>query len=325
MISRRAFVATVAATGCARRGAITRIVVGGQSDLVYLPTTLAQQLGVFRAQGLEVAIEDVGAGSKALQAVIGGSADVATGFFDHAIQMAAEGRPVKAFVTLTRYPGAVLAVSPQAVNRIHRIEDLKGAMVGVTAPGSSSHFFANYLLVRHGLSPSDIRVFAMGPGPARVVAIASGRVDAGVLFEPSLSVLLKRAPQVRLLADTRTPAGVKEVFGTDEYPSAVLYGTGDWLRENRDKAHRLATAMRETLRWIQEHTAAQIAAKMPASIAAEDPSLYVQAVEHSKQLYSVDGVMRPEAAAAVRRVLAISIEKVRQANIDVAQAYTNEF
>ena len=53
-------------------------------------------------------------GAKALQALVGGSADVVSGFYDHTIQMAAEGREIVAFVTMLRFPGLVLVTSPQS-------------------------------------------------------------------------------------------------------------------------------------------------------------------------------------------------------------------
>jgi NitT/TauT family transport system substrate-binding protein len=323
--SRRALIALLGTIACGRRSSGVRIVVGGQSDLVYLPTTLAQQLGQFRACGVNATIEEVGAGSKSLQAVLGRSADVANGFYDHMIQMAADGQEIKAFVTLARYPGGVLVTSPLAAERIRGIADLKGAVVGVTAPGSSSHFFLNYLLVRHGLLPNDVRVFGMGGGRSRVAAIESNRVDAGVLFEPGVRMLLKRAPKVKILVDTRTRDGVESVFGTSEYPSAVLYASARWLDENGETARRLARAMRQTLSWIHDHSAEDIARAMPSAMMAEDAELYVEAVRNSKQLYSMDARMRPEAAGAVHKVLSTSIEKVRNTTIDVSRTYTNTF
>jgi NitT/TauT family transport system substrate-binding protein len=311
--------------GCTRDKSTVRIVIGGQTDLGYLPTTLAQQLGEFASQGLKVELEDTGAGSKSLQALLGGSAQVATGFYDHTIQMAAEGQHVKAFVTLTRYPGAVLVASPAGAKRLHSIRDLKGATVGVTAPGSSSHFFVNHLLVRNGLVPNDVSVVAMGGGRSRVAAIENSKVDAGVLFEPGVTFLLRRAPQARILVDTRTQEGVRDIFESAEYPSAVLYAKSEWLSENREAAQRMARAMLQTLRWIQDHKPAEIAERMPAAFRQEEPAAYTEALERSHAMYSRDGVMRREAAEAVKRVLSLSIEKVRRADVDVSTTYTNEF
>ena len=94
--------------------------VGGQAQLVYLPVTLAAQLGYYHDEGLEVELHDFPGGSKALEALLGGSADVVAGFFDHTVQMAAEGKHVRSFVAMLRYPGLALIVSPAASRRSHR-------------------------------------------------------------------------------------------------------------------------------------------------------------------------------------------------------------
>ena len=108
----------IASCGCARPTAAgaphVRIAVGGQNQMVYLPTTLAQELGFYRDEGLDVELQDFAGGAKALQALVGGSADVVSGFYDHTIQMAAEGREFVAFVTMLRFPGLVLVTSPQS-------------------------------------------------------------------------------------------------------------------------------------------------------------------------------------------------------------------
>ena len=323
-ITRRAMLTTALFAGCTRKSAQVRIVVGGQTEMVYLPTTLAQQLGYFEESGVEVSIEDVGAGAKSLQAILGGSADVASGFYDHTVHMAAEGKVVKSFVTLTRYPGAVLLTSPQNSSTITSVSDLKGRTVGVTSPGSSSHFFLNYLLLRNGIPLKDVAVIGMGGGRSRVIAVQHNRVDAAVVFEPTVSVLERSAPGIRLLVDTRSPEGVKATFETESYPSAVLYATGSWLEANQDVARRLARALQATLRWIQERPAAEIAKSMPAQFQQEDSKAYLIAVERSKQLYSPDGVMQHDGANAVRLVLGSSMEKVRKSDFDLRQTYTND-
>src|SRR2546425_4848531 len=114
-----------------------RIAIGGQNQLVYLPTTLARELGLYREEGLDVELQDHAGGAKALQALVGGSADVVSGFYDHTIQMAADQRELVAFVTMLRFPGLILVTSPHRPE-ITRVEDLKGRIAGVTTAGSSS-------------------------------------------------------------------------------------------------------------------------------------------------------------------------------------------
>src|SRR5262245_8940782 len=131
-----------AACGAERgRGSHVRLAVGGQTQMVYLATTLAQEMGFYRDEGLDVELQDFEGGAKSLQALVGGSADVVSGFYDHTIQMAAEGREIVAFVTMLRYPGLVLVSPPKATPVVTGIEALRGGIVGVTSPGSSSQMF----------------------------------------------------------------------------------------------------------------------------------------------------------------------------------------
>src|SRR3989442_3750222 len=87
-----------------------RLAVGGKPALFYLPLTVTERLGYFRDAGLEVEISDFPGGARALQALIGGSADVVTGAYDHTVQMQAKNQPIVAVVQLGDFPGYVLAV-----------------------------------------------------------------------------------------------------------------------------------------------------------------------------------------------------------------------
>ena len=299
--------------------------IGGQGSLVYLITTLAQQLGYYEEEGLNVELVDFQGGSRALEALLGGSVDVVSGFYDHTIQLAAQGRQLKAFVTMLRYPGLVLIVSPATSKNIQSIEDLKGAIVGVTSPGSSSHLFVNYLLVKHGLTPDDVSATAIGTTSSAIAAMEQGQVDVGSMIDPAVTQLLNRHPEARILADTRTGEGVREVFGTETYPAAVFYTDAAWLERNPEAARRLARAVVRALEWFHSHSSQEVADAMPAEFRGEDPDLYVAAIEQVRQMFTTDGRMEPDGPEAVKEVLSMFIEEVGQADIDVTQTYTNEF
>ena len=80
------------------------IAVGGKNLLYYLPLTVAEQLGYFKAEGLDAKIVDFAGGSRALQAVVGGSADVVSGAFEHTVNMQFKGQRMRAFVLQGRAP-----------------------------------------------------------------------------------------------------------------------------------------------------------------------------------------------------------------------------
>src|SRR6195256_616558 len=137
------------------------IAVGGAGCLCYLPTVLAEQLGEYKKAGLDIELVDFKGGSQALTAVIGGSADVVSGYYDHCVNLAARNQQLTAFVVYDRYPGLVLGVSPRHTSEISSVKDLAGKKVGVSAPGSSTDFFLKYLLARNGVDPNGVAVIGI--------------------------------------------------------------------------------------------------------------------------------------------------------------------
>jgi sulfonate transport system substrate-binding protein len=318
-------VAFLVLASCSRerpRALPVRLAVGGQAQLIYLVATLAQELGYYHDESLDVIIQDFPGGSKSLEALLGGSTDVVCGFYDHTIQMAAQGKSVRAFLSVLRYPGlATIAVSPQ----ISKIEDLKGKIVGVSSAGSSTHMFLNYLLASHGMSLDAVSIASIGMSATAVAAITHSNVDAAIMTDPALGMVREKLPALKILADTRTAAGTREVFGVDEYPSVVFYSTGAWLASHHEEAHRMARAGLRTMQWLRANSASQIRDRLPAQFRTDNQAVDIAGLEALKAMLSTDGKLNLDAAAAVRKVLGVSIENVRNANIDLAMTFTNEF
>src|ERR1700760_2712399 len=147
------------------------IAVGGGSCLCYLPAVLAKQLGEYDKAGIAVELIDFKGGSDALRAVLGGSADVVSGYFDHCVELAAKKQNLESFVVYDRYPGVVLVVSPAHNAEIKGINDLAGKKVGVSAPGSTTDFFLKYLLKKNGLDPTGTAVIGVVLGATAVAAM----------------------------------------------------------------------------------------------------------------------------------------------------------
>src|ERR1041384_498773 len=103
-----------------------RLAVGGKSSLYYLPLTITERLGYFKEAGLDVEISDFAGGAKSLQALIGGSADVVTGSFDHTIQMQAKNQSIVALVQIGRFPGVAIALRQEKAANYNGPKDLKG-------------------------------------------------------------------------------------------------------------------------------------------------------------------------------------------------------
>jgi hypothetical protein len=148
-------VACLTLTTSAHAQTKVRLAVGGKPAMFYLPLTVVERLGYFKDAGLDVEISDFPGGARALQSLIGGSADVVAGAFDHTIQMQAKGQSIVAVVELGQFPGFVLGVLTAKAGTYRNHADLKGFKIGITAPGSSTHFMARYLMAQAGLKDDD--------------------------------------------------------------------------------------------------------------------------------------------------------------------------
>ncbi|MGN6550184.1 MAG: ABC transporter substrate-binding protein [Pararhizobium sp.] len=310
--------------GMAAAQSTVKIAVGGEACHCYLPTGLAEQIGACKKAGVDVQLIDFKGGSQSLTAVLGGSADVVSGYFDHTIELAAKKQHLKAFVVYDRFPGLVLVVAPGETGKIKSVKDLKGKKVGVSAPGSSTDFFLKYELKKAGLDTNAAAVIGVGLGATAIAAMEHGQIDAAVMLDPAVTVLQTKYKDLTILSDTRTEADTEKVFGGD-YPGGALYTRPDWLKEHPKEAQALTNAIVSTLHWIHSHSPKEIMEKMPANLVGPDKEAYLAALKNTIPMYSKTGLMDPKGAKAVLEVFSVGSPDVGKANIDVTTTYTNEF
>jgi len=294
------------------------------SPISYAPVLLADSLEFYKKAGLSVTIDHFPNGTKTMEALLGRSADVGTGSQDQNVQLAAEGRDVKSFVLVTRYASRAVVLPPKSKGRIRRVEDLKGATVGVGGFGSITHLFLQYLFVKHGMPPDAVKIVSIGTGASAIAAIEHQLVDAAIVSGSDRIIIGRRLPGAVTLLDVTGSEGCREVFGVDVYPAGVVFATGAWLREHPETARRTAQAVQEALTWMVHHTPEQILDALPKRYRT-DRDLDLQILRSLIPSYSRDGLMPRDGAAAVVKAMSITSEKIRSAKVEVASTYTNAF
>jgi NitT/TauT family transport system substrate-binding protein len=226
-------------------------------------------------------------------------------------------------VQLGRFPGFVLAlVGPKAAS-YKSPADLKGMKIGVTAPGSSTHFMALHMMAQAGLKPDDASFVGVGSGGTAVAAAKHGEIDALVSVDPVIN-LLDSEKVIRIIADTRTMEGTQAVYG-GPYPAAVLYLSPAYAKNNPKTVQQLVNAFVRGLKWIASHTAEDIAKAMPPEYALGNMDLFVRSIRSSIPMYSPDGRLNRQSAETALTVLRKFDASVRNANIDVTKTYTDAF
>ena len=277
------------------------IAVGGKNLLYYLPLTVAEQKKFFEEEGLEVNIVDFAGGARALQAVVGGRADVVSGAFEHNINMQAKGQPMRAFVLQGRAPQIVLAVSNKTMPNFKSVADLKGKKIGVTAPGSSTNIMANFVLAKAGLKPSDVSIVGVGASQGAVAAIRSGQIDAISNLDPMITILA-RSNDIRIVSDTRDVAEADKVFG-GPMPAATLYAPVSFIEKNPNTVQALTNAIVRANKWIQQAGPSDIVKSVPESYLLGDRAVYIDAYVKAQKALSPDGMIPEQGAATALRAL----------------------
>jgi NitT/TauT family transport system substrate-binding protein len=299
------------------------VAVGGKNLLYYLPLTIAEQLGYFKAEGLDVTIVDFAGGSRALQAVVGGSADVVSGAFEHTVNMQFKGQRMRAFVLQGAAPQIVLGINPKTMANFKTMADLKGKKVGVTAPGSSTNVLLNFVLAKAGLKPSDVSVIGVGAGNGAVAAMRSGQIDAISNLDPVIT-LLQRSGDLKIISDTRVVAESEKVFG-GPMPAACLYAMQSFINSNPNTTQALTNAIVRADRWIQKAGAADIIKTVPESFLMGDRAVYIDAFLAAKGALSPDGMIPEKGPQTAFRALASVDDQLAAAKLDLNAVYTNDF
>jgi sulfonate transport system substrate-binding protein len=318
-------VSTACCHGSRPAGAVRTVRVAIHRDpIAFLPVRVPQTLGLYQREGLALDISEVAGGAKAIEALLGGSVDVAAGSMSDVIALADKRHDLRGFLLLYTRPMVAVAVAPSLRGTIRTIKDLKGRPVGVSAPGSASHQILNYLLAKNGLSPDEVSTVSVGMWASSVAALEHQQVDAAVLLGSAISAFEQRWPESKYLADTRTASGTRDVFGAEGFPSLSLLARDNWLRDNGDTAQRLVRAVKIGMHWVHDHDPEDVRQMIPPEsrmVAATD----LRAIRHAQEAMSSDGLMPPDAARLIATFLSVADTGIRSTPVDLSTTYTNDF
>ena len=300
------------------------IAVGGKSAFYYLPLTIAEQLGYFKDEGLEVKISDFAGGSGALRAVVGGSAEVVSGAYEHTISLQGKKQYFQAFVLQGRLPQIALGISSAKAASFKSFRDLKGMKIGVSAPGSSTHNLVKQLLASAGLDPNrDVAIVGAGIGAGAIAAMKSGQLDAISNVDPVMTKL-EMDGAIKVVADTRTVKGTQAVWGAS-LPAGCLYAPVEFVRKHPNTAQALANAIVRADKWIAKASATDVAKAVPETYLMGDRALYLFTFDKVKEAISPDGIISDAGAKATLKALAAFDPGIKAGEIRLEQTYTNEF
>jgi len=299
------------------------IAVGGKSALYYLPLVITEQLGYFKDEGLNVRISNFPGGTRSLEAVVGGSADVVAGAYEHTINMQSKKISFQAFVLAGASPQISIGIATAKAANYKGPRDLKGLKVGVSAPGSSTNMVINFFIATGGLKPTDVSIVGTGAGAPVIAALDQGKVEVLSQTDPVMTMLEKEG-KIKIIAETRTPEGTEKLFG-GPMPAASLYAPIEFVRKNPNTVQALTNATVRALLWMQDASPQQILATVPEEYLLGNKAMYLFAYNNVKTAYSKDGLFSEAGAKTTLKAIASFNPAVKPAEIKLSETYTNEF
>ncbi len=300
------------------------LALGGKHTLYYLPVLLAAQLGYFRDEGLTVELQDHPGGGPAVQAVIGGHADLAAGAYEHAILLRQRGLNFRAFALLGRAPQTVFGLATPGLADARTLHLLRGQRVGISAPESATQWFARLVLARAGLAPEEVQWVGVGTAASAGAALREGRIDALANVDPVISQL-EFGGHIRVAADARSLRGAQQLYG-GPMPGGCLYAPQGFVLRYPNTVQALANAVVRALKWLQTAGPSDIVRGVPESAMSGDRAIYLAALDKVREAFSPDGVLGEEAVQTAHRLVAQQAQA--QAAVRAAApaaTYTNEF
>jgi NitT/TauT family transport system substrate-binding protein len=289
------------------------IAVAAKSAFHMLPLIIAEQLGYFREQGLDLEIGDFAATA----------ADVRSGPYQQVINLQSRGQRFQSFVLLGRTPGLAMGISHKTLPYYRSLATLVGKKIGISATGSTSHLLASSVLIRSGLNPTDVNFAPIGSSAGALAALRSGQIDAICNAEPVITTLEQKG-EVRIVADTRSLKGTVEVFG-GPMPATCLFAASEFLEKNPNTVQALTSAVVHALKWLQTAGPSDIIKTVPEAYLLGDRALYLAAFDRVRESISPDGLMPVEGPATVLKALTTFDSSVKADRIELIRSYSNEY
>jgi NitT/TauT family transport system substrate-binding protein len=238
--------------------------------------------------------------------------------------MQAKGKILASIVAYNESAGNAFGLSKaRAAMMKNGKVDLKGAQIGVSSPGSSTHMFATLVTRNAGLNQNDVSYIAVGTAAGAVAAMRGGKVDAMSNTDPIITELVNTGDMV-LIADGRKLDDSKKYYG-GPYASGCLYASSEFIEKNPKTAQAVANAIVRVFRWLRTADVDKIISVLPPEYVAGNRALYRQSIQNNIGSWSKDGRISKEAADTVLKNVALFDQSIDAKKIDMSKTYTNVF
>lgn len=265
--------------------------VPGPHNISYLPIDLIPAIGADKAEGVQLQIIHTGGGAVAMNNMVTRNADFAVAGVPAAMSLRVNGGDVVVIAPVDDAPLFVLMVRADLKDRVKRIADLKGKVIGVNTSTKSSKTtsqqLGELLLKSDGVAINAVRIVPAGQSWIEQSSlIISGQADAVVGDEPFASRLLAEN-KVFFLAHLAQPETIRGIQGAN-FLHAALETRSDVIAKEPKKVGKMVRMVKQSLAWIASHTSEQVVDAL-AITEREERDALLRSLQKYPRAFSRDG------------------------------------
>jgi len=284
--------------------------------LCIIPYEVARSHGHFTKEGLEVELVYARGGGAAMQALVGGAVDYGATALDVALTAFSKGAPIKRFISTGKLPLFALAVAPKQAASITSIKALEGHTVGVSGLGNADHALCLFLLHEAGADAAKVQFAAMGPN--LLEALRQGQIDAGLVQEPALTLVVKAGG--RVLVNAMDAADAKKYLGGNyEFMGVAVRGVE--IPQRQAEMRALARALAAALQAVQTLSPDDLVKSLPPEMTtgADTGEMRDTLAKYRGSLYPT--TVKIDLAAAGRVAQSLKVAGLLKADADTSGLY----
>jgi len=206
----------------------------------------AQDLGYFKAAGLNVTLTPMAASPPIISAVASGAVDIGNSVVGSVVAARSRGIPVKFFAAAGLYTSTAPTARLVGLKgtAYHTGADLAGKTVAVTGLADLTFYATKQWVEATGGNPNSMKFIEL-PEPEMLPALKEHRIDAGILIEPFIASAADDVVSIAPIDD----------FVAKRFLATGWIASDAWLAAHPDVAQKFAAVMKQTADWANAHHA----------------------------------------------------------------------
>ena len=293
------------------------------SSMLHLPVLLAQHLGYFKAEGLQVDVIEQSFAATPPPLNPAPVLQVWSAPLVQSLQAARTADPLLSVVQTGRTPQLALGAPRKMLTGMKSLKELEGKKIGIMEAGSLAQLCVDYVVLLAGGNPKNINYVVLGNPLTAITMLRGGGIEFICASDPLITMLEKKG-EIESLRNFRSLKETQRAFGGLLPGNALLVPTS-LATKNPELCQSLVNAVLRAVKWLRTAGPSDLLSTMLDSTYLTDRAIYLNAVDNMRESYAIDGMLSSEAFALALRVCNTLDPASAAVRKKTGGFYTNEF